>query len=426
MNLFESRSLIGTPLAERLRPKTLEDFLGPSQLWGPRSALRQWIEKGYLPNLILWGPPGTGKTTLARLIGDKFNAKFLSLNAVEAGAKQLKEAGEMGHNDRIYNNRRTLLFVDEIHRFNKTQQDILLPFLESGDLIFVGATTENPSYELGKALLSRSRILVFQKHSATDLRALLRRAFQELGLNVECYLNENQIESLISWSDGDARKVINAVEMIGHMQGPLSDDQLSEALGEKTLGYDKSGDLHYDTISAFIKSIRGSDPDAGLYYLARMLKSGEDPVFIARRLVILASEDVGNADPRALPLAMAGAQAVEMIGLPEAAINLAQVVTFLATAPKSNRSYVGLNRAKEFVEKTGSAPIPLSLRSAQTAEMKNLGYGAKYKYSHDFPKAWAAQNFLPEGIKLETPFYELSDNGYEKKLKEFLHWLKSN
>lgn len=431
MDLFSSiplKQLPGTPLAEKLRPESISQVLGQGKVL---SQVQRYIDSGFLPNLIFWGPPGTGKTSLAVALAKKFNAEFVSINAVESGAKTLKEIGEAAKNRRRELRQQTVLFVDEIHRFNKAQQDVLLPFIEKGDLVLIGATTENPSYELNRALLSRCRLLVFERHSDSSLRELINKAFEieQTSLTSSQVFTPEGIHFLVSWSDGDARRILLALEEIfSHVKkqesiAPLTVEDLTNLLGQTPIGYDKQSDQHYDVISAFIKSIRGSDADAALYYLARMLKGGEDPTFIARRLVILASEDVGNADPRALQVAVSGAQAVEMIGLPEGAINLAQVVTYLASAPKSNRSYLALKKAQQFVEKSGTPPIALALRSSKTSEMKNLGYGVGYQYPHDFPKHWTEQNYWPQDIGAQK-FYEPDEIGFEKQIAEYMRWLK--
>lgn len=428
MDLFSSQApenLPGTPLAEKLRPKTRGSLLGQSKVL---AQIDRYVKSGYLPSLIFWGPPGTGKTTLAQALALEFKAEFVAINAVESGAKALKEIGEGARMRRLQYQTQTILFVDEIHRFNKAQQDVLLPFVEKGDLILIGATTENPSYELNRALLSRCRLVVFERHSEKSLSELLENAFTGQNLKATEVLSSEALNSLISWADGDGRRLLLGLEEVfswvrSGESTPLSIEMIQDLLGKTPIGYDKQSDQHYDVISSFIKSIRGSDADAALYYLARMLKGGEDPVFIARRLVILASEDVGNADPRALQVAVAGTQAVELIGLPEGAINLAQVVTYLASAPKSNRSYMGLKKAQEYVERTGTPALPLKLRSAKTAAMKDLGYGKDYQYPHDFPKHWVNQSYWPEGLEKET-FYEPGDTGFEKQIKEYLKWLK--
>ena len=436
-NHFDSKSLseahgLGpqVPLAEQMRPKTLANFIGQTKIADQGLPLiKNLREQNYLPNLVLWGPPGTGKTTFARLLGAELKAHFVSCNAVDTGAKDLREMGLSAHDRRVLHQEKTLLFIDEIHRLNKAQQDVLLPFTEKGDLILVGATTENPSYEMNSALLSRMRVLVFVPHSPADLRAILENAFLNQKLNSKEVLTQEAVQRLIDHSSGDARRLLNSIEIIVQnqttpgLQAPLSADTLAELLGDSRLRYDKSGDEHYNVISAFIKSVRGSHPDAAVYYLARMLEAGEDPVFIARRLVILASEDIGNADPRALPLAVSGLQAVELIGMPEARICLSQVTTYLSSAPKSNRAYLAINSAIECVKRTGTLPVPTSLRSAQTKLAKELGFGADYKYSHDFPRGFAKQEFLPDEIKNEI-FYSPSQHGFEKSIKSHLDWLR--
>ncbi|MCB0364797.1 MAG: replication-associated recombination protein A [Bdellovibrionaceae bacterium] len=421
------------PLAERLRPKTLDDFVGQRKILGPQSSLRKQIEESKIvPNLILWGPPGTGKTTFSRILAHYIEAEFLEVSAVDTGAKALKQLGEEARFRRLGHHRKTLLFVDEIHRLNKAQQDVLLPYTERGDFILVGATTENPAYELNSALMSRCRLLVFESLPQDELAKLVDRAFEFLQISKEQVLSSDAERLLVSSADGDARRLIGwieqATEVFGldsqtHQDFPLSGEGVWEICSRSPIRYDRQGDAHYDCISAFIKSIRGSDPDAGLYYLARMLAGGEDPVFIARRLIILASEDVGNGDPRALSVAVAGIQAVEAIGLPECAINLAQVVTYLACAPKSNRSYQGLKRAQSFVAETGTLPIPTSLRSANTRLEKDLGFGKDYRYSHDGPTGWLEQSFLPEKAQGQV-FYEPSGRGFEKTMAQYLEWMK--
>lgn len=479
MDLFthaQKASPEGQPLAELLRPTRLEDMLGQPKILGERAPWRRLLQAGQIPSLLLWGPPGCGKTTFALLLAQKVNAEFITVNAVETGAKALRELGEEGRRRRLEHRRRSLLFIDEIHRLNKGQQDVLLPFVEKGDLILVGATTENPSYEINSALLSRCRILVFERLEEQDLRALAERACAVRGLTLDFLLTSEALKRLIEFADGDGRRLLNTMETLlnlkivatassqpaaqSHQQPqpqsqsqfqpqssapalapaledsaldavdavepvwPLDVAAFSQILDGPSLRYDKTADEHYDTISAFIKSVRGSDPDAAVYYLARMIKGGEDPVFIARRLVILASEDIGNADPRALTVAISGLQAVELVGWPEAAISLAQVTTYLSSAPKSNRSYMALKKAQELVESTGTVPIPLSLRSAKTASMKKLGYGKGYEYSHEGEKGYVPQRFLPMELG-DVSLYEPTDHGFEKNIRQYLNWLKS-
>lgn len=427
MDLFEtaSQSSTGAPLAERLRPKTLDEFRGQENV---RRVLKPFLENPErMPNLILWGPPGSGKTTLARLLAERSKAHFINLNAVETGAKEIRELGEQSHYRKIQGLGQTLMFIDEIHRLNKGQQDVLLPFTEAGDFILIGATTENPSYELNSALLSRARVVVLERLREEDLEKIIARGTEEMNLKPEEFLTVEAHKALLQFADGDARKMLSALEILAaHARAngeALSLTDVAEILQKPALRYDKKSDEHYDTVSAFIKSVRGSDPDAAIYYLARMLQGGEDPVFIARRLVILASEDIGNADPRGISVAVAGLQAVELVGMPEARISLAQVTTYLACAPKSNASYTAINRALETVERTGTLPIPLALRSSKTKLNKQMGYGEGYKYAHDGQTGWQDMEFLPKELK-EEKFYEPTDRGFEKTIKQYLDWMK--
>lgn len=441
MDLFEhsahhSRSsLIATPLAELLRPKSLDDMVGQSHVLGKDKALYKILKNGNLPSMIIWGPPGCGKTSFAELLAKMFEGEFISLNAISTGAKAIREEGQKAHERRIHYNKKSIVFIDEIHRLNKSQQDVLLPFVEKGDIVLIGATTENPSFEVNSALLSRSRLVVFKDLNETDIDTLIKKAFQAKKIVSTEILSPKAQNVLVKLANGDGRRAINLSEQIiffyeaciagaqSDVDWPLSDENLEEALPGMSLYYNKD-DEHYDTISAFIKSIRGSDPDAGLYYLARMIKGGEDPKFIARRLVVLASEDVGNADPRALSIAVAGLQAVEFVGLPEAAINLGQVVCYLASAPKSNRSYLGIKKALAEVERSGNLEIPKAVRNAPTKIMKNLGYGEGYQYAHDGKKGWKQEQFLPDEIK-GTVYYEPVERGFEKNIIEYRKWLKS-
>jgi putative ATPase len=422
--------LPGTPLPERLRPELPTEVLGQKQaekIW------QQILKSQLLPSLVLWGPPGTGKTSFANALIANLGMRSENVNAIEVGAKNLREIGHAARDFRLQYQKQTVVFVDEIHRLNKSQQDVLLPFIEKGEFILIGATTENPSYDLNRALLSRCRLVVFDRLNEADLKKILTKAFESLGCELLNFLTSEAVQSLIRYSDGDARKLLMAIEslygqLLGDPSLPLDIIHLEQHLGSIALGYDRQSDQHYDTVSAFIKSIRGSDPDAALYYLARMIKSGEDPVFIARRLVVAASEDIGNADPRALSIAISAAQAVELVGLPEAGINLSQAVIYLACAPKSNRSYLAWNAACNLVEETGTLPIPLSLRSAKTAPMKQLGYGEDYKYPHDYSKNYVKQAYMPAELVDSTraELYQPSDRGFEKQISEYLRWLKSN
>ncbi|MBX3040285.1 MAG: replication-associated recombination protein A [Bdellovibrionaceae bacterium] len=417
-----------SPLSERLRPKSLDQIVGQDRTIGVQSRLGKLIRSGHIPSLILWGPPGTGKTTFALALAQQTGAFFMNLNAVDSGAKALREAGESGRERRLLHQQRTVLFVDEIHRFNRAQQDVLLPYVEKGDLILVGATTENPSYELNRALLSRCRVVVFERLADEALQELFRRAFESAGVKPEDILGAEAVEWMIASADGDGRRLLNSIEVVlaAREEGasPLSTQETRELVQDTPLAHDKSSEMHYDLVSAFIKSVRGSDPDAAVYYLTRMLEGGEDPIFIARRLVILASEDIGNADPRGLSVAVADLQAVEAIGLPEGGISLAQVTTYLASAPKSNRSYMAFRRAQEIVRKTGSVPVPLHLRSSKTELSKSLGYGQGYQYPHERPKAWAEQSYLPSEVVLEEGLYQPANRGFEKNILDYLAWVK--
>lgn len=424
MDLFEqSINPELRPLAERLRPKTVEEVIGQDHILSEKQPIGKLLKHGRLVNIIITGPPGTGKTSFARALANSAKAHFIALNAVDAGVKDLKAAGESGRERLAAHGEKSLLFVDEIHRFNKAQQDVLLPFIERGELYLVGATTEHPSYELNRALLSRCQVLQFKRLERESFDKLAEKISKYENLDLKQLLTDEAYEKLVGLADGDGRKFFNylesAVELfkISKEYFPMTGEVLLQLVGNKVLAYDKSSDQHYDTISAFIKSVRGSDPDAALYYMARMLEGGEDPVFIARRLMILASEDIGNAEPRALPLAVAGLQAVEAIGLPEAAINLAQVVTFLSSCPKSNRSYMGWNKAKAFVAETGSADLPPALKSSSKAS-------GEYVYPHEFEKAYVDQSYWPPSLTPQK-FYEPSQRGHEKIINEFLRWLKA-
>lgn len=431
MDLFYSQQK-DLPLAESLRPTVFKDFVGQEHIMSKEASFYQLVfEQKKLNNYIFWGPPGTGKTTLARLISKVFNFEFIEVNAISTGAKALRELGAAAHDKKLMG-QKTIIFIDEIHRLNKSQQDVLLPFTERSDFYLIGATTENPGYEINAALLSRCRVVEFKSFTEKNLESLLERALSSKDLSLsKLFSDEMAKNAFINSSLGDGRKLLSQTEVLLELYHkdanlfPLDKTTLFEKLDSVQLYYDKTGEEHYNCISAFIKSIRGSDADAGVYYLARMLKAGEDPVFIARRLVILASEDVGNADPRALTIATSGLQAVELVGMPEAGINLAQVVTYLASAPKSNRSYKAYKKALSVVEETGQLPIPKSLRSSKNKVAKQLGYGEGYKYSQEFPKGWAEQQFLPEKLK-DIKLYEPAERGFEKTILEYQRWLKKS
>ncbi len=422
------------PLAERVRPQKFEDFVGQEHLVGEKGTLRKMIDGGNIRSMILWGPPGTGKTTLARLVAGRLEADFFQVNAVSSGVQEIRDIISTARRS-LEVGRRTILFIDEIHRFNKAQQDALLESVENGSVILIGATTENPSFEVISPLLSRSQVYVLETLGQEDLARILRQTIEqdEVISNVKTktgggnLLTPEAEAELVSLSGGDARVMLNAFEVALDLAGKTSpliitDDTVREAYQIRHYKYDRGGEEHYNTISAFIKSVRGSDPDAAVYYLARMLEAGEDPKFIARRLIILASEDIGNAEPYALTLATACFTAVDYIGMPEARIVLAQATTYLASSPKSNASYMSIERAAEEVREKPYLPVPLHLRNAPTKLMKELGYHKDYKYAHGFENHFVEQQYLPDVIK-EKIFYEPSEIGREAVLKKYLESL---
>ena len=420
-----------SPLASRLRPTTLEEVVGQQHIIGKDKLLYRAIKADKLSSVIFYGPPGTGKTTLAKVIANTTSAEFTQINATVAGKKDMEEV--VNKAKQIYGmyQRKTILFVDEIHRFNKSQQDYLLPFVEYGTLILIGATTENPYFEVNSALISRSSIFELKPLSKEDVEMLIMRAVNDTRKGMGSYhakIDEDALHFLADLSGGDARLALNAVEL-GILTTSRSDDGwihltldvVSECIQKRVVRYDKTGDNHYDTISAFIKSMRGSDPDAAVYYLAKMLYAGEDIKFIARRIMICASEDVGNADPMALTVAVSAAQAVERIGMPEAQIILSQAVLYVATAPKSNSACNAISAAMDNVKRVKTT-VPPHLQDAHYKGSQNLGHGVGYRYAHDYPKHYVEQQYLPDEIKGEV-FYEPGDNGYEAKIKEHMRWL---
>jgi len=411
------------PLAERMRPETLDDYVGQKHLVGKEAILRVAIESGRLPSLILWGPPGVGKTTLAFIISRQLQRPFFSLSAINSGVKDIREVIEKAALLKEDNENLPILFIDEIHRFSKSQQDSLLGAVERGLVTLIGATTENPSFEVISALLSRSQVYILQNLKEDDLLELLNKAIAE-----DPYLKEKKVvlkehEALLRLSGGDARKLLNVLELVVNAINKdeviISNELVMKHVQQNMAMYDKAGEQHYDIISAFIKSIRGSDPNAAVYWLARMIAGGEDPLFIARRLVILASEDIGNANPNALLLANNCFQAVNVIGWPESRIILSQVVTYLASSAKSNASYEAINKAQELVARTGDQSVPLHLRNAPTKLMKNIGYGKEYEYSHQFENNFSQQEYLPENIS-GTLLYDPGKNMAEEKIREHL------
>ena len=422
-----------SPLASRLRPRTLDEVVGQQHIIGKDKLLYRAIKADKLGSVIFYGPPGTGKTTLAKVIANTTQADFKQINATVAGKKDMEEVVTEAKNNMGMYGRRTILFVDEIHRFNKGQQDYLLPFVEDGTLTLIGATTENPYFEVNGALLSRSRIFELKPLEKDDIKQLIYRAVTDSERGMGTYrvkIEEDAADFLADTANGDARAALNAVEL-GVLTTERSEDGLihidlaaaQECIQKRAVRYDKDGDNHYDTISAFIKSMRGSDPDAAVYYLARMLYAGEDIKFIARRIMICASEDVGNADPQALNVAVSAALAAERIGLPEAQIILSQAASYVECAPISNAAYVAIQNAMENVKTTRTMPVPVHLQDRHYKGAAKLGHGEGYKYAHDYPKHYVKQQYLPDGME-GTVFYEPSDNGYEKQIKAYMKWLK--
>lgn len=437
MDLFdymrEQNKETESPLASRLRPVTLDEMVGQQHIIGKDKLLYRAIKADKLSSIILYGPPGTGKTTLAKVVANTTSAEFLQINATSSGKKDMEEVITRAKNSQGMYQKKTILFIDEIHRFNKSQQDYLLPFVEDGTVVLIGATTENPYFEVNGALLSRSIIFELKNLSSEDIRTLILRAVsdREKGLGAyDAVIDEDALEFLADVSNGDARAALTAIELGVLTTGRSEDGKIhitlavaSECIQKRVVKYDKSGDNHYDTISAFIKSMRGSDPDAAVYYLARMLYAGEDIKFIARRIMIAAAEDVGNADPMALVVATSAAQSVERIGMPEAQIILSQAVTYVASAPKSNAAVCAISDAMEAVKGTMTAPIPVHLQDAHYKASQKLGHGVGYKYAHAYPNHYVEQQYLPDGLT-DRKFYQPTENGYEKTIRAYFHKIK--
>lgn len=418
------------PLAERLRPRTLDDYIGQKHLVGPGAVLRKMIDAGRISSFILWGPPGVGKTTLAQIIANKLETPFYTLSAVTSGVKDVREVIEKAKSNRFFSQASPILFIDEIHRFSKSQQDSLLGAVETGVVTLIGATTENPSFEVIRPLLSRCQLYVLKSLEKEDLLELLHSAIARDAILKEKKIELKETDAMLRFSGGDARKLLNILELVveadagADADAPIviTDEKVTERLQQNPLAYDKDGEMHYDIISAFIKSIRGSDPDGALYWLARMVEAGEDPAFIARRLVISAAEDIGLANPNALLLANAAFDAVMKIGWPEGRIPLAEATVYLATSPKSNSAYEGINSALELVRETGNLPVPLHLRNAPTKLMKQLGYGKDYKYAHAYQGNFVQQQFLPDEVK-SSRLWHPQNNQQEAKIKERMQGL---
>jgi putative ATPase len=432
MNLFprdtDSQPVPGAPLAERMRPRSLDEYVGQDHLLGQGKLLRQLIETDRLTSLIFWGPPGSGKTTLARVIANATKAHFISFSAILTGIKEIREVVKEAEDEGRLHGTRTILFIDEIHRFNKAQQDAFLPYVEKGTFTIIGATTENPSFEVIAPLLSRCKVLVLNPLTDGEVAGILRAALAdpERGLgDTGLAVDEDALAFMAEQAGGDARVALNSLETASRLadNGVIDLEAAREAVQRKPLLYDKGGEEHYNVISAFIKSMRGSDPDGALYWLARMIEAGEDPLFILRRMIILASEDIGNADPRALQMAVSALQAFQCVGMPEGRIILGQAVTYLATAPKSNASYVGIDAALAEVRRSGAQPVPMHIRNAPTKLMKDLGYHAGYRYAHDYTEGYVVQEYLPDSLQ-GRKFYAPAGHGYEKTIRERMEWMR--
>ena len=417
------------PLAERLRPRTLDDYIGQKHLVGQGAVLRKMIDSGRISSFILWGPPGVGKTTLAQIIANRLEVPFYTLSAVTSGVKDVRDVIERASSNRFFSQQSPILFIDEIHRFSKSQQDSLLGAVEKGVVTLIGATTENPSFEVIRPLLSRCQLYVLKSLEKEDLLELLHKAVERDSILKERNVVFKETDAMLRYSGGDARKLLNILELVVEADSDtpveITDEKVVERLQQNPLAYDKEGEMHYDIISAFIKSIRGSDPDGALYWLARMVEGGEDPAFIARRLVISASEDIGLANPNALLLANAAFNAVMKIGWPEGRIPLAEATVYLATSPKSNSAYEGINSAIELVRQTGNLPVPLHLRNAPTKLMKQLGYGKDYKYAHAYKGNFVEQQFMPDELK-DTRIWHPQNNPSESKLSDRMIQLWGN
>lgn len=415
------------PLAERMRPRSLDDYIGQKHLVGENAVLRKMLESGRLSSIILWGPPGVGKTTLAKIMAVRLERPFYILSAVSSGVKDVREAIEKARNSRFFNSASPILFIDEIHRFSKSQQDSLLGAVEEGVLTLIGATTENPSFEVISPLLSRCQVYVLKPLENSDLMELYQKVVKEDVLVSKRELILEEDEALFRFAGGDARKFLNILELLVNAYPDdepvvINNTNVTELLQQNPAQYDKNGEMHYDIISALIKSIRGSDPDATVYWLARMVEGGEDPKFIARRLLISAAEDVGLANPNALLLATSAFQAIQMVGWPEGRIILSEVAIYLATSPKSNSAYMAINEAQGLVRDTGNLPVPLHLRNSPTKLMKDLDYGKEYKYAHDYPGNFVQQDYMPEKLKNKT-LWKAQDNQQEAKLRERMEQL---
>lgn len=415
---------MSTPLAERLRPQNLDEYIGQQHLVGKGAVLRRMIDSGRIPSIILWGPPGVGKTTLANIIANTIDTPFFKLSAVNSGVKDVREVIEKAKSSQFFSNSAPILFIDEVHRFSKSQQDSLLHAVETGTVTLIGATTENPSFEVIRPLLSRCQVYVLKEMSKEDLLSLMNRALQEDYILKEKNIKVEETDALLRFSGGDARKLLNILDLIvtAHEDDDviiITDKDVTERLQENPAAYDKGGEMHYDIISAFIKSIRGSDPDAAIYWLARMVAGGEDPKFIARRLVISAAEDIGLANPNALLLANACFDSLQKIGWPEGRIVLAQTTIYLATSPKSNSAYLAIDKAIAKVNETGNLPVPLHLRNAPTSLMKELNYGKEYKYSHDYDNNFVKQDFQPNELK-GSKYWQSQANASEQRMQELM------